>query len=58
MDGLAALNAANIQAQTTLPLVEAATNVKSSREVKTPTSVSIDPVQLSPEAIALQAQTK
>ncbi len=58
MDGLAALNAVSIQAQTTLPLVEAATNVKSSREVKTPTSVSIDPVQLSPEAIALQEQTK
>ena len=58
MDGLAALNAANIQAQTTLPLVEAATNVKSSREVRTPTSISIDPVQLSPEAIALQEQAK
>ncbi|GJL65345.1 MAG: hypothetical protein NPIRA05_03160 [Nitrospirales bacterium] len=54
MDGLAALNAANIQAQTTLPLIESATNVQSTRQVKAPTSVSIDSVTISPEAAALQ----
>ncbi len=58
MDGLAALNAANIQAQTSLPLIEAATNVQSSRQVKTPTSISIDPVSISPEAAALQTTKK
>ena len=58
MDGLAALNAANIQAQTSLPLIESATNVQSSRQIKTPTSVSIDPVTISPEAAALQATKK
>ena len=58
MDGLAALNAANIQAQTSLPLIESATNVQSSRQIKTPTSVSIDPVTISPEAAALQATQK
>ena len=54
MDGLVALNAANIQALTDLPLIESATTVQSSRQVKTPTSVSIDPVTISPEAAALQ----
>ncbi|GJL53999.1 MAG: hypothetical protein NPIRA02_11310 [Nitrospirales bacterium] len=58
MDGLAALNAANIQAQTTLPLIESATNVQSTRHVKAPTSVSIDPVTISPEAAALQDSQK
>ena len=58
MDGLAALNAVTIQAQTTLPLIDAATNVQSTRQVKAPTSVSIDPVTISPEAAKLQAHDK
>ncbi len=58
MDGLAALNAANIQALTDLPLIESATNVQSSRPLKSPTSVSIDPVTISPEAAALQDSNK
>ncbi|MCA9472614.1 MAG: hypothetical protein MRJ96_00810 [Nitrospirales bacterium] len=54
MDGLAALNAANIQAMKDLPLIESATSVQSSRQVKTPTAFSIDSVSISPEAAALQ----
>jgi len=58
MDGLAALNAANLQAQTALPLIESATNVQSTRQLKTPTSISIDPVTISPEAAGLQDSHK
>ena len=59
MDGLAALNAARIEAQTTIPLIQAATNVQNeSVELKTPTSISVDTVKISPEAEALQAKKK
>ena len=58
MDGLVALNAANIQSLKDLPLIESATNVKSSRQVKAPSSLSIDPVTISPEAAALQKNSQ